>query len=216
MSMERVASLFKNYSCREILLKICSILLCLSGFGYQTYHVSSIYFAYTTVTRLEFEAQSDMYEVPSLVMCVRYFDVIDQQRLKAETGIILNRINDLEGAATESRKLTVAQILEYTPTGNQTIRSCLVHVKEYVIEELGADACNQMYNVSKYYTQEYVCYSYDAVKPFELSVNSLVSALHGHYGMFRFSLSDQMHNLYRVNLIPVFQHDDTKETYDFP
>lgn len=139
---------------RKIQFKHILILLSFAGFLWQTFVVSIQYFAYKTTTTVAF-VMPEQVRTQNSVVCARYRDVMDRKRIQKETGINFHANNSIEGL---TERLTVEQIFKYTPDPEKVISRCLVrHTNGVVIRN---PDCAYHFNVSKFFTQEYICYRF--------------------------------------------------------
>ena len=129
------------------------ILVSVSGFIWQVFVVSIEYFGYKTTTSVAFKLLPHVKPQTS-VLCVRYREVMDRERIAKETEIkVPPALDDHE------EKLRVNQIFKYTPHPERVIKSCLVPDKRGYLSSKSTK-CAQFFNVSKYFTQEYMCYRF--------------------------------------------------------
>ena len=125
------------------------------GCSYQMIGMSRQYFITGTTITIDIV---DSILSPDLSVCIRYTDIIDlpltpQQRLN--TTLI----------RSIQRDLTIDQMFRLTPSEDKIIKSCF-HRRPgsyRVIELNNATDCYQVFNVSKFYTQEYMCYRFHII-----------------------------------------------------
>ena len=133
------------------------ILLSLAGFLWQVFIVSIEYFGYKTTTSVAFRVLPQV--KPQLsVFCVRYWEVMDRKMITKETGIKFSRKRARE-SDDHDKRLTVEQIFKYTPHPDKVIKSCVVPGEHGHVRS-DSTKCGQHFTVSKYFTQEYICYRF--------------------------------------------------------
>lgn len=135
--------------------------LCLMGFLYQVEMISYSFFKYETVTRIDNKVREEV-EAPNLALCFRYIDIMDFKRLRKETNIVMKPAKELDDISENQSKLTVQQILEYSPPSDKCMNWCLYRYDDSVrTDSLNShEECAVHWNVDKFYTQEFVCYRF--------------------------------------------------------
>ena len=132
---------------------LCSVI----GFIVQVTQVSMRYFSFTTTTKI-LMAMPEYVIVHPVALCIRFTDIIDRGKLFKETGIKLHTEKGIEKAMEDETKLTIEQIFDYTPDTEHAISECTFRPDNWSIRRGEAEICRQIFNVSKFFTQEYMCY----------------------------------------------------------
>jgi len=137
--------------------------LCLIGLIVHVVQISSEYFGYKSTTTVRLDIPKDV-AIPSLSVCWRYADLLDTEALR-KINVTLPAIdftNDETVAftiRTIQSSLTVEQIFGYTPDSSTIFNQCLVRKPdEYDVRFLKPTDCRTMFNITKFYLQEYICY----------------------------------------------------------
>lgn len=133
------------------------LLLSLAGFLYQVSLVSEHYFKYETVTQVH-QTPRDSLRPGNIVFCPRYLDIVDKDRVFNETGIQLRRIVDSTDSYEMEGLLTVEQVYNYTPAAETAMSGCALRGPNNRIVSYKGKECQDLWNVTKFFTQEYMCY----------------------------------------------------------
>ena len=124
------------------------------------------YLKYIATSNVKMET-ADIVQIPALSVCWRYLDLIDFDRFNSDTG---SNLAPPDYSTLESRrstflaiqnKITVRQILEYTPKIEDRlmlIDSIVRFANEYDYHILDQIQTLENFIVLRTYTQEYVCY----------------------------------------------------------
>lgn len=148
---------------RPQLVRRLILIASLIGFVTQVTQVSIQYFRYGTTSDVAFSRPAEL--VPhSVAICIRYADIIDNKRLFRETGMSLKRIRSLSDAIYNDDLLTVEQIFKFTPSAGQFIASCVYRDNEWSVTEANATACMKLFNVTKFFTLESMCYKVNRIQ----------------------------------------------------
>ena len=119
------------------------------------FHISSIskkYFAYDSNTLLELK-QPETLTPPSFTYCVRYLDV---SNITNHSTTIVAKAD----AATYYRNVTLNQIFSHTPPVDELFKFCtLAFPGNYSLKLFTANECMKVFRISRFYTQEYICYT---------------------------------------------------------
>ena len=135
-------------------------LIALAGFLFQVVTVSVQYFSFKTILRTEYQGQRSV-RSHDIAACIRYNDLLDLDRLHEETGIHVAKLTANESvqvAMDNEAKLTVKQIFDYTPPGDNVVTSCTYRPDDWDLETGDAGVCGQRFLVTRFFTQERICY----------------------------------------------------------
>lgn len=163
-SQSKMSSFLKKYP-RKTLIRFFSIqsfnALCLLGFVYQVEMISYSFFKYETVTRIDNKIRESM-AAPNLALCFRYIDIVDKARLKRDANIIMNPKKTLQAVTENESKLTVEQIMEFSPPANNCINWCLYRQGDSVRINTyhSHNECARYWKIDKFYMQEFICYRF--------------------------------------------------------
>lgn len=131
-------------------------LLCMLGCIYQLGLVTDIFFKYETVTTFALETP-DLMQGPDLSICIRYYDIFDLKAFSAHKKADLLQTSRIRLQAIAS----IGEILKFTPDAMNLILRCKFRKPgDYAIYGLKGEKCNQVFNVTKYYVLEYVCFMF--------------------------------------------------------
>ena len=170
------------------ILKICLILFSITGFVFQTSGVARTYFSYATTTHLHRELRS-MVKPPVLTVCMRYFDLMDFEKLHRETQISFQGPDSLDSAMHLEAKLTVAQILNYT-RDVKPIPSCAFRNENGEFMVNWDDVCDNKFRVVRFMKQEHVCFSYEMVNRSDIQLYEVTRSSFGPNLIYALSLPD--------------------------
>ena len=126
----------------------------------QVIQFIGIYFEYRTISKVT-QTLDTFQSTPAVVLCSRYLDIIDVKGLKRDLGVDVKRTNKFHEIAFEMTKLTVKQILDYTPSTNESMEGCVIR-DEYDFKMIypRVEVCRESFDIFKFYMQEFVCYQY--------------------------------------------------------
>ncbi|KAI1304134.1 hypothetical protein HDE_01918 [Halotydeus destructor] len=132
---------------------------CAAGFSYQLACLNAQYFKYVTFTRIRIQAAKKSY-APDLHICPATSQVFNTTAYNAKAKVKVGNITGWREVLRFQNTMTVAQLLEYSPSANDVIRKCTVRRPEDMgFSYLDRDECHVVFNVTKYYTLEYICYT---------------------------------------------------------
>lgn len=189
MSLMKTLLFFKRY---RIIFRIL-VALSIAGFLFQVYKVSDQYFRYETVTNVK-EKERTEFTPSSTIFCVRYADLIDNYRVFKETGIRLERVKNKRDAYRMEGLLTVDQIFKYTPDPQDSIKSCLFRQEDNDLKFMNRSQCYEIFNVTKYFTQEFICYLFYPLQRSLLDSYSIFTASISPFLVYRLVLSQDFKN----------------------
>lgn len=163
---------------KKIVLQKISLIVCIIGFCIQASQVSIQYFGFTTTTKARLDVKNRITKTQT-ELCFIVSDILDLVKLREETGVDLA----IHSTSGKSRKilehLNVQQMLDYTPGVNRTIERC--HVRDKAGFSVRPQNCYDYFEVSKYFTQEYICYNFDPRNNNEYDHEQLATSTHYNY-----------------------------------
>ena len=175
------------------LLKRFFILCSVIGFIVQVIQVSMRYFSFTTTTKITME-MTEYVKLHPVALCIRYSDIIDREKLFKETGIKLHTEKGIEKAMEDETKLTIEQIFDYTPDTEHAIADCTFRPDAWSIRSGEAEICRQIFNVSKFFTQEYMCYKIRERQPELKHMQSATRSTYSKSSMFTIYMNSSLNN----------------------
>lgn len=132
---------------------------CVIGFTFQLVSILQLYFEYRTITEIKLITLKTL-TPPDLTICTRYVDVIDYKLLARDTGLRFKldvlRISG-EQAWEVQEKLTIREILNYTPDSKNLVSSCVTRSPVDYAMTTRSD-CSQEFKIEKFFNAEYVCF----------------------------------------------------------
>ena len=145
---------------RKILKQVSSllfILVCLSGLAFQLYQVSNVYFQYRTTTKMTYQLREIVYH-QTIVLCPRWFDVIDRRNHR-KYGVLPKNQETVQ-EEFELSTVTIEDILNLTPDTSTILDQCWYRLDTVTRPFEGKHSkCYEIFNVTKSITGESVCYS---------------------------------------------------------
>ncbi|KAI1290751.1 hypothetical protein HDE_07929 [Halotydeus destructor] len=149
--------------------KICFVLFCAFGFLQQSTVLSDKYLGYLTLTTLEVKVPGRQ-GVPGFSLCLPYADVIDVDKVQSELGITINStamdVKYSESKYSDStvdqlrQSITMGLLFELTPSFEDILDSCLLrNESNYLVSRFTGSDCLDRFQVSRFYVQDYVCYT---------------------------------------------------------
>ena len=142
---------------KKVLLSTATIFASI-GCILQIESTLSAFFKYKTVTRTTYVTPKLM-GLPSVSVCTPYADLVDFNLLINNTGSQFSNMTRHEKQYQAQEILTIKNILELSPDTSTFISSCGIRsISSRVIKTSSAVACNKIFQVKKFYTQEYICY----------------------------------------------------------
>jgi len=143
--------------------------LCILALTYHVGKISTRYFKYETLTHLEMKRPSQV-APPAFSLCIRYTEFLLDHKLKS---IIWTQFKE----ESYYRNVTVRQIFDHTPPGDQLFLSCMVRYPgSYIIRSYSTNQCLKFFNILKYYVQEYICYQFSPSMKGTIDFNRIASS----------------------------------------
>ena len=153
---------------KESVSRLIVVLFTAIGCGIQLHSTLFTYFRFQTVTRTVY-ISPQVLEVMPMSFCNSYSDIFDYKLYK-KNKVLKNKI-DFSAMDREERHyaiqehVTIRDIFEYTPKTSDMIAACSIRLNSTRIKSKARkESCLEMFNVTKYYTQEYVCYLIDPIQ----------------------------------------------------
>jgi hypothetical protein len=156
-------------------MKILLIILSMIGFVIQVTQVSRQYFKYTTTTVVTFVRPHTVKNHP-VAVCIRYSDILDKDALFKETGIRMRPLAWLQDAIEDEDKLTIRQVMDYTPAAEHVIDSCFYRPDRWLLTTGSGRECHKRFNVSKFYTGELICYKIEEMRDIPIDTAGVTKA----------------------------------------
>lgn len=146
----------------RVVLTTCCIVIC----TFQVTQIMKTYFDYGTIARVELKVPQ-VYRARDLTICFRYSDLIDLKQINKKFNVHLKNPDgmgfpeQLEFYTNLTDYLKIKDILAYTPPTSDLIKGCVVKLQNdsLMIEVADKFQCSELFNVEKYYSQEFICYS---------------------------------------------------------
>ena len=185
---------------------ISRLILCLATTGcfIQVTQVSVQYFSFTTTSGVAFRMVLSL-QRHAVSLCIRYMDILDTDRLLQETGIHVLPVNNLSDALREESRLTIRQIFEYTPPADHLIGACTFRPNPWTMKpSRNRTTCNQRFEVSKFFMQEFVCYRVREDVTVGLRVHHVTRAVFSRQRVYTILLNDTLFAKIRMAVPIVF------------
>lgn len=137
--------------------------LVLYAFMVQLLDVSMNYFAYESITRLDFEFDPIASEFPKLIVCVSFNEMFDSTEYP-----IVNTTNYYEIYTRKASKLnlTLAQMFNLSPDALDVMKGCRLRSSVFKRPEMlryNFTECSKLFNTTQYYWSHYSCYQYELI-----------------------------------------------------
>lgn len=118
---------------------------------------------YETVTKVRIDFP-ELISPPFFSFCSRIGEIVDRDKAWKEANI--NFDNDGRFHFDVFNNLTLKQIFEMTPTAEEAFIECSIRMPgQYLFHTFYEDKCNGIYDIRKYFMQEYMCYVAGLNKP---------------------------------------------------
>lgn len=196
---ECIPSIKKAIS-RPIVIKCLLSAISIIGFAAQVIQVSILYFGYKTTTQVKIETPAFI-RTHGVALCIRYTDIIDHKRLNNETGLTFRPLRTLEDGIDQEDLLTVEQIFEYTPHENTLISKCFTRPDEWRYNFNTGSGCYKVFNVTRFMTLEYMCYSIIRKGKRRLTQLSVTQASFLQYKIYEVTMGPRFRQV--ISLIPI-------------
>ena len=175
------------------------------GLFYQVTVISELYFKYETKTTIV-QSISGPVTPPAICFCIRYTDLI--QGYKG-----MKRAGTLEERFVYQSRLTVKEIFELTPAANESITWCTFRSNDSMHSDVSTSNCYSLFNVSKFYTQDLICYNiHPRIEP-RFLISRVAHSLYFSHMMFgirfskKFNAADKIHIIVFYGQFPWFSSD---------
>ncbi|KAI1298723.1 hypothetical protein HDE_04079 [Halotydeus destructor] len=136
-------------------------LLCLMGWSYQIYCLITLYLDYNLAAEVAIEA-SENFTVPDTSICFRYTDILTNEAYMKVLGKNQRYVPTNGGQVSKLLShFTLDEIYAYTPSQREVFESCKIrHFAAYLLTPYTGKECNDLFDISKFYTQQYMCYKF--------------------------------------------------------
>jgi hypothetical protein len=188
-------------------VKVISPLFDITCFVIAIIHITQyfqLYFEYQTTSKIS-QKLDNLWQTPGVAFCSRYLDIIDTKALKRNFNINIRRTDKYQEIVEEMTKVTVKQILYYTPPINDSIISCSIRdIDDYMVIDPPKETCQHSFDTFKFYMQEFVCYQYQFKKSHPKSVfffSRISNSLNYKNVIYKLVLSEEFSNSSRIMLI---------------
>lgn len=116
------------------------------------------YFSYPITTRVSYSLP-ETFDTPHLALCFSYAEVLDVDRFKRDKGVKVPRPTHRQDLRRFQQYFTLFDIGWYTPLPEDLIVRCLFRTNyTYQTVIRPGTQCLASFHVSKFYSQEYICY----------------------------------------------------------
>lgn len=199
--LEEITRRIRGWRQRLTLLTIMSHVFTLGaniGLVYQVSVISDLYFRYETKTAI-IQSISGPIPPPSLCFCIRYTDLIH-----GEKG--MKRAATLEERFYYQSKLTVKEIFELTPAANESVIWCTHRTNDSIHSFVNQETeqCNLLFNVSKFYTQDLICYNVEPLVKTPLLLDRVAHSLYFSHMMFGVRFSKKFKGADKIHIISFY------------
>ena len=189
----------RRWSQRVTLLHVLSRLFTLSasaGLLYQVTEVSGLYFKYETKTAIV-QSISGPVTPPHVCLCVRYTDLIHGPK-----G--MRRAATLEERFVYQSRLTIKEIFDLTPAANHSLTWCAYRSNDSMHSLVSTSECYSLFNVSKFYTQDLMCYNVDPLIKTTYLINRVAHSLYFSHMMFAVRFSKAFNAADKIHVIAFY------------
>ena len=137
----------------------------------------------------------------NVALCISYIDLIDGDRLEKETGIKWKKPTSNYSDLFVERPVTINQVFKYTPDAGDAIDSCTIRTNDWVFQPLLRNDCSKSFNVSKFLTLEFMCYSIQPQNHHNIDLRYVTQSLFLQFTMFEVGLTSIFAVAKYINLI---------------
>ena len=161
---------------------------CLAGCSYQIFVLSKQYFTYITSSRVESPMRFKQ-RFSGFIICIPF--------------------NELSHVAPNN--LTIAQMLNFTPPAEDTLRSCKLRLKNNKMQNFDGKACLRYFGVEKYSSGISTCYQYTPKKQLWFTITNVANAMTHRLIIYMLTLSKEIVNISSMSITALL-----KNTPGFP
>jgi hypothetical protein len=163
------------------------------GSSIQVITVSNQYFKYVTTTDVSFERPKVL--VPHKIgICIKFSEILLEEKLRDETGIMFGDADVTEQRQADEDLLTVKQIFDYTPPEDRVIKECMYRLNNWSIRESNTTDCYPHFNVSKFMTNEMMCYKINHLMEKWISTSSVSKSKYYTFMIYKVVFSHLFRN----------------------
>ena len=188
-----------NYK-RRTLIKRIIFAGSIIGFTATVIQVSILYFSYRTTTQVKLTSPP-IIRMHAVVLCIRYIDIIDAEKMKNETGLTFRPLKSLDDGIDQEDMLTVEQIFKYTPHENDFFSSCFSRPDNWRYNIANDSSCYDGFNVTRFMTLEYMCYRVAEKLNRNLTLLAVTRASFLQYRIYELTLSQRFRAV--SSIIPI-------------
>ena len=129
------------------------------GFTTQVIHVSIQYFEFKTSLQVLIQSPetASYYKVS---LCFRFIDIVNLTRFNSATGADVKMPTSLDERIDLEDTMNIRQMFDYTPDVDDILKSCFYRPDDWNFKLMSGPDCRSFVNVSRYLTQEYMCYMF--------------------------------------------------------
>ena len=129
---------------------------CIAGLIFQLENIIELYFDYETVSELSIDVPTNI-TAPATSLCFPFTEVLDREELAKKFPRTRNEkiitLNDVQ-------RLTVSQMFHMVPMPAGLLKMCIYRAPFSYARFTGVEDCEDIFQVERYYKQQYVCYSF--------------------------------------------------------
>ena len=142
-------------------------LACVIGFVLHVATISSTYFSYSTSINVQ-QSINNYLPAPKLALCIRYAELTNNS----------------------TTNMTVKQVFDSTPAIQDTLIACgLRDNRTNRIDFKTPDQCYRSMDIIKFYTQQFICYSFSQREHIEYSVEMVAHSIEFAFNLYNIRLS---------------------------
>ena len=192
----------RRSTCKKWLyaLRVSVLVGAVLGFIFQVTTVASQYFKYETRAQVHVKI-SEKAVYHNIALCISYIDLMDESRLKKETGIKWRKMNQNFSDLYSERPVSIHQVFKYTPEAGSAIDSCVVRTNDWLLKPLRGKECGRLFNVTKFLTLEFMCYSIQPQNHPNVELDYVTESLFLSSTMFELGMKGTFSNAEFITLI---------------
>ena len=177
----------------------------MTGFTWQVLQVAQQYFTYRTTSSVMLVI-SEVLRWHDVAFCIRYNDILDIKSLTAETSINISHAkhslkDTLESDVVNESKMKIQYIFDYTPKPHEVIQSCIYRTNDWVIDYASGKGCTVIFNISRFMTQDMMCYLVYMKKPIKLQRKSVTLSTFYPNHVYELLFTEKLSSAVVVNAI---------------
>ena len=160
------------------------------------------------------ELKSSLRSLNKVSLCFRFIDIVNLTRFNSDTGSDVKMPTSLDERIDLEDKMNIRQMFDYTPDVDDILKSCFYRPDDWNFKLMSGPDCRSFVNVSRYLTQEYMCYMFSPIITPNIRLQSVTQSMYYQFMVYQITLNPNLSKVMFVNTA-IFENELPYISRDF-